>query len=179
MYGKRIVSTGLSKRNPLNGRTDLVRYQPYKKSNVAYALHIFNETDARVPRKLLREIYTGILGKKSGLNIIFINDALSKKLNLQYRKKNTPTNVLTFPGSAGSERGAVNRVPAEIYLTTNVIRKEAKHIGVPFSHRAAYLAIHGMLHLLGYHHGEKMEQREDKYATKYIYETKRGKHRGL
>ena len=129
---------------------------------------------------MLREIYTGILGKKSSLNIIFINDALSKKLNFQYRKKNAPTNVLTFPGSVGTTgRSAVSSVPAEIYLTTNVIRKEAKHTGVPFSHRAAYLAIHGMLHLLGYHHGEKMEQREDKCATKYIYEAKRRKHRGL
>ena len=107
----------------------------------------------------MKAAYNGILAGKTDLNIVCIGNAASKKINTRYRGKNTPANVLSFPGDDG---------PAEIYLNTPLAKKTAKTLNIPVKHRILFLCIHAMLHLLGHAHGKKMEDLEDQYATEYV-----------
>jgi probable rRNA maturation factor len=79
-----------------------------------------------------------------------------RKLNLAYRKRDKPTNVLSFPYGNGG---------GDIVLCHPVIAREARAQGKPLAAHYAHLVVHGILHLRGYDHekkqdAERMEQRE-------------------
>ena len=132
-------------------------------------LHIFKETKTPpIPRKNITALYSEIFPNGEHINIIFINDRFSRKLNREYRKKETPANVLSFPASANTADTDAPDSGAEIYINAEMAVRDAKKIGVSFRHRVLFLCIHGMLHLLGYEHGGKMELLENIYATKYM-----------
>ena len=94
-----------------------------------------------------------------------------RALNAQYRQKDRPTNVLSFPmvqpdlieGLANSDDGEV--LLGDIILAQGVCAAEAAEKGVAVETHASHLVVHGMLHLLGYDHmdeaeAERMEQLE-------------------
>ena len=130
-------------------------------------LHIFNETDLRIPRKKLHAVHAELLKSAADLNIIVTADARMRELNRRYRDRNTPANILTFP--AGDAPAGTASMPAEIYINAPLARKEAAENGMSVTDRVIFLVIHGILHLLGYDHGDDMEKKERTYATKYIY----------
>ncbi|MBP6060864.1 MAG: rRNA maturation RNase YbeY [Candidatus Pacebacteria bacterium] len=114
----------------------------------------------------IERIKKDILGKKYSLSVGLVDENTSQKLNKTYRKKNKPTNVLSF---------SLRENMGELVLCKNVIRKEAKLLDKKFDDWFIFLVIHGMLHLKGMEHGSIMETQEDKYAENYI----RGYRRGL
>ena len=67
----------------------------------------------------------------------------SQRLNRKYRRKDKPTNVLSF--RYGSEYG-------EIIVCPVVIRKEAKEQGNTYKYQMTWMILHGILHLAGIHH---------------------------
>ena len=81
-------------------------------------------------------------------------------LNHGYRKKNAPTNVLSFPMYAPDEIADLAQSPlpeillGDIVLAHGVCAREAAEKGVPLADHAAHLIVHGMLHLLGYDHAD-------------------------
>jgi probable rRNA maturation factor len=84
-------------------------------------------------------------------------------LNRQYRQKDKPTNVLSFPmvqddlieGLDNSDDGEV--LLGDIILARGVCVREAVEKGVPAAEHATHLIVHGTLHLLGYDHIEDDE----------------------
>jgi len=84
----------------------------------------------------------------------------SQKLNKQWRGKDKPTNVLSFP--------APPKLPTlgDLVICAKVVKDEAKRDGKPLEAHWAHMVVHGALHLAGYDHerGErdrlKMERRE-------------------
>ena len=98
-----------------------------------------------------------ILGKEYSLSIAFVSENKSKELNKKYRKKNKPTNVLSF---------ALRKNEGELVLCKAIINKEAKKEGITFDGWLGFLVIHGMLHLKGHKHGKKMEKLEEKYLSR-------------
>jgi probable rRNA maturation factor len=93
------------------------------------------------------------------ITILLTNDAEVKSLNAQYRGKNKPTNVLSFPD--GSEerdaRGRTVRQLGDIAMAYETIAAEAAAQGKALKHHISHLAIHGTLHLLGYDHEQEAE----------------------
>ena len=80
-------------------------------------------------------------------------DAKIQKLNLEYRGKNNPTNVLSFEGDLElSETEPV--LLGSIAIAYSYSFKEAEVAKVSFKDHITHLFIHGMLHLLGYDHIE-------------------------
>jgi len=80
-------------------------------------------------------------------------------LNAQYRSKDKPTNVLSFPMiqadllesvTQNSDDGEV--ILGDIVLARGVCEREAVERGIPVQDHAAHLIVHGTLHLLGYDH---------------------------
>ncbi len=104
--------------------------------------------------ELLRK---NILGKKYSLSVAFVDEEKSRAINKKYRRKNKPTNVLSF---------AFSKESGELVLCKKVIQKEAKNLGKTSSDWLTFLIIHGMLHLKGLDHGEAMEKLENKHFAR-------------
>ncbi len=124
---------------------------------------IINKTKGKLPSLPFAIIKDDILGKGYSLSIAIIGEAASRKINNQYRGKDKPTNVLSFP---------LSKTAGEILLCPNVIKKEASNFEKNFTQFLGFLVIHGMLHLKGMDHSEKMEKLEKKYEKKYLSRTK-------
>ena len=99
----------------------------------------------------LEKIASSVLGSTYNLSVVFCGEKLSQRLNRTYRKKNKPTNVLSFP---------LSKNEGEIFLNLIRIKKEAKKEGLPLTGYLSYLFIHGLLHLKGHDHGSRMEAEE-------------------
>jgi probable rRNA maturation factor len=85
--------------------------------------------------------------------VALVTDAHIRKLNSQYTQKNVPTDVLSFPAQSGS------RTPdpflGDIVIATGVARRQARDAGHSYQTELRVLALHGLLHLLGYDHDRK------------------------
>jgi probable rRNA maturation factor len=87
------------------------------------------------------------------LSIIFVSSRESKALNFKYRKKNYPTDVLSF-NETESKRGL-----GELVLCPVILGRQAKELKHSFKTEIDYMLIHGFLHLLGFEH-EKSRREE-------------------
>nr|WP_217352776.1 rRNA maturation RNase YbeY [Sphingomonas sp. ID1715] len=93
------------------------------------------------------------------ISVRLTSDAEVHQLNLQYRGKDKPTNVLSFPMvqadlletvSQNSDDGEL--LLGDIVLAHGVCAGEAAEKGVSLDAHATHLIVHGTLHLLGYDH---------------------------
>jgi len=99
--------------------------------------------------------------------VALVTDAHIRKLNSQYRRKPVPTDVLSFradPGSRTPDPGSRipdsgSRIPGpvlgDIVIATGVARRQARDAGHSYQTELRVLALHGLLHLLGYDHDRK------------------------
>lgn len=97
------------------------------------------------------------------LSVTFCNNEYIHKLNREYREKDAPTDVLSFPmcdedDIMGFEGQAV--MLGDIVISFERAREQAREIGHSFEEEVAFLTIHSTLHLLGYDH-ERSEQDEE------------------
>jgi probable rRNA maturation factor len=84
-------------------------------------------------------------GEVGEVTVVFAGDATLKDLNSRFRRKDKPTNVLSFPDGENSPGGG-------IALSFETISAEAKAQGKPFVNHAKHMILHGFLHLLGHDH---------------------------
>jgi probable rRNA maturation factor len=97
------------------------------------------------------------------VSVRLTDDDEVQALNRQYRQKDKPTNVLSFPmvqddlfdGLANSDDGEV--LLGDIILALGVCEREAAEKGVTTAEHATHLIVHGTLHLMGYDHLEDDE----------------------
>jgi probable rRNA maturation factor len=91
---------------------------------------------------------------KGDLCVALVSDARMRALNRQFRGKDKVTDVLSFPAQAGS----VSAVPSvvgflgDIVIASGVAKKQAKAAGHSLNTEIRILALHGLLHLVGYDH---------------------------
>lgn len=99
------------------------------------------------------------VGPLAEVSVVLTNDAALRALNCEWRGKDSPTNVLSFPAlervelAAGA--AADPRRPAllgDVVLALETTQKEADDAGKTLAAHAAHLLVHGVLHLLGYDH---------------------------
>ncbi len=86
---------------------------------------------------------------KHTLTILLTNDAEVRALNRDFRGKDKPTNVLSFPD--GTTIDGVTQL-GDIALAYETLVTEAKAQGKPIKAHVTHLTIHGVLHLLGHDH---------------------------
>jgi probable rRNA maturation factor len=104
---------------------------------------------------------------RGNLTIALISDAAMRRLNRTYRRKNYATDVLSFPHAETRRRGGTRSAPVlgDIAIATGVARRQARAQGHPLSTEIRILALHGLLHLLGYDHEKdqgEMRRAEDR-----------------
>jgi probable rRNA maturation factor len=92
--------------------------------------------------------------------IVLTDDAAIRKLNRAWRRRDRPTNVLSFPAPP-RPAGASGRHPlGDVVIAYETCEREAAAEGKPFKNHVSHLAVHGFLHLLGYDHGSREEAEE-------------------
>lgn len=95
--------------------------------------------------------------KRVLISIMFSDDKKIKKLNNQFRKMNKPTNVLSFPPYGNTLINDDEIFLGDIIFSIETIKTEAKKNNKTVIDHLIHLFIHGVLHLLGYHHDKEEE----------------------
>jgi probable rRNA maturation factor len=80
------------------------------------------------------------------LSLVLAGDGLLRRLNRDYRGKDKPTDVLSFPGDGG-EAGL-----GDIVISVAKAERNARRFGRSLPQELDVLALHGFLHVLGYDH---------------------------
>jgi len=83
--------------------------------------------------------------RHGAFTLLLAGDAKLHSLNMTFRAEDKPTNVLSFPAGREDYLG-------DVAMAYGVTRKEAREQKKSFSDHATHLAVHGVLHLLGYDH---------------------------
>ena len=105
-------------------------------------------------------------GRDLDLAVAVVDAAAIRDLNRRYRRRDRPTNVLSFPADpvAGLPHGGALFL-GDIVLCAELVASEAAAAGRPVNSHWAHLCVHGALHLGGYDHvmtgeAERMEALE-------------------
>ena len=97
------------------------------------------------------------------LSIVLADDKFIQELNKNYRNKDKPTNVLSFPMTTLEEleQNTVQAIPVcalgDIIISYETMVKEAEQQNKLLKHHYAHMLIHGCLHLLHYDHQDDKE----------------------
>lgn len=102
-------------------------------------------------------------------SLLFTSDAEVHTLNREWRERDKPTNVLSFPMLERVELAQLTLdgppvMLGDIALAYETCAREAADKGVALEHHAAHLIIHGLLHLAGHDHVDSDEQAEQMEA---------------
>lgn len=89
---------------------------------------------------------------KPGAVALFADDDRLNALSLQFRDKDAPTNVLSFPSDLPPTEPL-----GDIAIAFETVEREANDLGRSFEDHTAHLIVHGLLHLAGYDHGNDDE----------------------
>jgi probable rRNA maturation factor len=130
-------------------------------------IEVNNLTAYSIDKKLFKELAFKVLKKETkgcfekDLSIAIVAPSRIKELNKRYRKKDRPTDVLSFEDK--ESWGEIVICPAEV-------RRNAKKFNSNFKKELSRVLIHGVLHLLGYDHEkakeeEKMKKKEEYYLN--------------
>jgi len=86
------------------------------------------------------------------LSILLSDDEAVRKLNLQWRNIDKPTNVLSFPAEEIAVGQAAGMLLGDIVLGQETLAREAAEESIKFNDHFSHLVVHGFLHLFGYDH---------------------------
>ncbi len=98
------------------------------------------------------------MGVRGELSVRITSDAEMRELNRRFRRKNKPTDVLSFPSD-------MPKLAGDIAISADIAAANAEQLGHSLETELKILILHGLLHLAGYDHetddGE-MRKQEDK-----------------
>ena len=97
-------------------------------------------------------------GDEVEMTVRIVDEAESHELNLTYRGKDRPTNVLSFPFECPDE--VELPLLGDLVICRQVVEREAAEQDKPLMAHWAHMIVHGSLHLLGYDHIEDNEAEE-------------------
>ncbi len=111
--------------------------------------------------------------ERAEVTIRIVDSEESHQLNMDYRGKDKPTNVLSFPFEAPP--GMELDLLGDLVICRQVVEQEASEQNKPLLAHWAHMVVHGSLHLLGYDHieddeAEEMESLETELMQKLGFE---------
>jgi len=130
----------------------------------------YPEAGARRLRPWLERLTASLVEGPASLGVRFASDRELHRMNRDYRGKDKPTDVLSFPG--GSEPDGARHL-GDVLISVPTARRQAADRGHPAERELKVLLLHGLLHCLGYDHetdqGE-MERLERRLRRTWIGE---------
>ena len=120
-------------------------------------IEFYSETDFKIenPKSLSHWISETILQENhqpGDLTYVFCDDAYLQRLNVQFLKHDTLTDIISFDNSLGKQ------IHGEIYISIERVKENASTYRVAFLEELHRVIIHGVLHFCGYKDKSKQEQ---------------------
>ena len=142
-----------------------------RRAGVAPAIDILVESPLWKAQRGVKAVLERAIGAAAALAatsggelaIVLTDDSAIRALNRDWRGKDQPTNVLSFPANAPARTRRADahqarpRLLGDIVIAYETIAREALAEQRPFRHHLAHLAVHGFLHLLGHDHAADAE----------------------
>lgn len=91
------------------------------------------------------------------VSLVFTNDESIREINAEWRDKDKPTNVLSFPAFPVKPGQKTGPMLGDIVIARETVEREAVELEKPFDEHLTHLMVHGFLHLFGYDHMENDE----------------------
>ena len=150
-----------------------------------FILEVNNKTTQKFSKKKFLGIFERSLelaklecleDKTLELSVALVDEKEIQALNLKYRKKNSPTDVLSFCEYESTKElcGMVERPVGatifigELILCPKYIKHNADEDGESMEYAMTYITAHGILHLLGFEHGKKMFSMQQLVAEQLV-----------
>ena len=122
------------------------------------ANEILDDEEINLVKEILLFCYDSLSIKKSSeLSVRLTDDKEIMKLNKKYRNDNSPTNVLSFCLKKNDMNNQAFEAIGDIVISKDTILKELAVNEKTFKQHISHIAIHGLLHLLGYVHDNEKE----------------------
>ena len=128
-------------------------------------IEVANQTEENLDRELkeLKELLENVCkDEKIGdgeFNVIIVTSDFIHELNKNYRNIDRVTDVISFALEDDKTFNLDNyRVLGDIYICLDKVKSQALEYGHSFKRELSFLAVHGLLHLLGYDHMTKEEE---------------------
>lgn len=123
---------------------------------------IYNETEEDIKKyeKELKEVLKYALEKENlkdvVFNVIIVDNSYIHRLNKEYRGIDRVTDVISFAlEDEKNENYTDKRILGDIYISLDKAKEQAKEYRHSLDREICFLAVHGLLHLLGYDHQNK------------------------
>ncbi len=105
------------------------------------------------------------------LSVTIVGDRAMRRLNREYRRKDAPTNVLSFPLAGDGFPDGAPRLLGDVVISVDTALREAEEEGVSLACRMGFLLLHGILHVAGYDHersGEAAARRMERKQRQLV-----------
>ena len=122
-------------------------------------INFFNETkkNIREYERVIRDVFKTINSKKE-FNVIFVDENEIKRINKEFRKIDKVTDVISFALIDDNEIVQTNEL-GDVFICVEKALSQAEEYGHSARREFAFLAVHGYLHLCGYDHQTKEEEK--------------------
>ena len=127
-------------------------------------IDFFNETEEKIDNELKKVHEVLIHGLKklkideAVFNVIIVDNDYIHKLNKEYRNIDRETDVITFALEDDKTFNPDIRILGDVYISIDKAKSQSEEYGHSLLRELSFLAVHGMLHLLGYDHMEKEDE---------------------
>jgi probable rRNA maturation factor len=105
------------------------------------------------------------VGPSFEVSVLITTNQMIKKLNSKYRKLNKATDVLSFPSYSKTELKKLKESKqilnlGDIVISHQLAKQQALEYGHSLKREVSFLFVHGLLHLLGYDHMNKTDEKQ-------------------
>ena len=120
-------------------------------------------------KNILKDFLNLLFDSQRGLSVLITNDAEIQKLNKQFRKKDYPTDILSWTYDVGEgeiagpelNESQEENIAGELVVSAERVSKQAFENGWDFETELIRLLAHGCAHLAGWDHEESEKQERD------------------
>tara|TARA_B100001063_G_scaffold192951_1_gene184264 strand:+ start:547 stop:1008 length:462 start_codon:yes stop_codon:yes gene_type:complete len=133
-------------------------------NKIRYKQSFFNKICKSFPKKYQ------FINKKISFTLLLSNNKKIKKLNKKFRKKNKPTDILSFPFNEKFKPSKKTYL-GDIIISFDYINKPKSQDLKIFKKKLIEIFIHGFLHLLGFDHKKNQDYKKMLKIEKQIYKS--------
>lgn len=128
----------------------------------------FSDVSPAVLRRRAEKMLAHLELEGVELSVACVDDATIQELNRTWRRKNKPTDVLSFPLREGEDVRPEGGLLGDVILSIETARRQASKRRRPLLDELTMLLAHGLLHLLGYDHPTDAREKEMTALTREL-----------
>jgi probable rRNA maturation factor len=98
------------------------------------------------------------VGVEGEVHVLLADDATLRRLNRQFRGKDEPTDVLSFPAGPSGVFSSQKELAGDLAISLEIAARQARQFGHTLSDEVRVLVLHGLLHLAGFDHEQDKGQ---------------------